>query len=107
MRRLIMWNMVTLDGFFEGSKSWEIGWHELGWGEALELLSIERTTAADTILFGRVTYEGMAGYWPSATGEVAEIMNAIPKVVYSRTLARADWNNTRLVRGDAGQDVRH
>jgi dihydrofolate reductase len=57
------------------------------------------------ILFGRVTYEGMAAYWPSATGEVADIMNAIPKVVFSRTLARADWNNTRLVTGDAERDV--
>ena len=47
MRRLIMWNMVTLDGFFEGSRSWDIGWHELGWGEDLERLSIEQTSAAD------------------------------------------------------------
>jgi dihydrofolate reductase len=105
MRRLIMWNMVTLDGYFEGSKSWDIGWHELGWGEELERLSIEQTGAADMILFGRVTYEGMAAYWPSATGEVADIVNAIPKVVFSKTLARADWNNTRLVSGDAGQEV--
>jgi len=59
------------------------------------------------ILFGRVTYEGMAAYWPSAKGEVAEIMNAIPKVVFSKTLARADWNNTRLVKGDAAREVRH
>jgi dihydrofolate reductase len=107
MRRLIMWNMVTLDGYFEGAKSWDIGWHELGWGEELERLSIEQTDAADTILFGRVTYEGMAGYWPSAKGEVADIMNAISKVVFSKTLARADWNNTRLVSGDAGREVLH
>ena len=107
MRRLIMWNMVTLDGFFEGSNSWEIGWHELGWGEELKRLSIEQTNAADMILFGRVTYEGMAAYWPSAKGEVAETMNAIPKVVFSKTLARPDWNNTRLVKGDAAREVRH
>lgn len=105
MRRLIMWNMVTLDGCFEGAKPWDIGWHELAWGEELERLSVEQTGAADMLLFGRVTYEGMAAYWPSATGEVADIMNAIPKVVFSKTLPRAEWHNTRLVREDAAGEV--
>jgi dihydrofolate reductase len=105
MGRLIMWNMVTLDGYFEGSKAWDISWHDVGWGEQLERLSIEQTSAAEMLLFGRVTYAGMAAYWPSAKGEVADIMNAIPKVVFSRTLARADWNNTRLVRGAAEEEV--
>jgi dihydrofolate reductase len=105
MRRLLMWNMITLDGYFEGSKSWDIGWHEVGWGEELKQLSIEQTSAADMLLFGRVTYEGMAAHWPSAKGEVADIMNTIPKVVFSRTLERADWSNTRLVSGSAEQEV--
>jgi dihydrofolate reductase len=105
MGRLIMWNMVTLDGYFEGSKAWDISWHDVGWGEQLERLSVEQTSAAEMLLFGRVTYEGMAAYWPSAKGEVADIMNAIPKVVLSRTLARADWNNTRLVGGPAEEEV--
>jgi hypothetical protein len=47
----------------------------------------------------------MAAYWPSAKGEVADIMNAIPKVVFSRTLERADWNNTTLVKGAAEEEV--
>jgi len=105
MRRLIMWNMVTLDGFFEGPKPWDIGWHGLGWGEELERLSIEQTSAADALLFGRVTYEGMAAHWPSAKGAVAAIMNAIPKIVFSKTLERADWSNTRLVRESAEREV--
>ncbi len=105
MRRLIMWNMMTVDGFFEGPKPWDIGWHELGWGEELERLSIEQTSAADMLLFGRVTYEGMAAYWPSAKGEVADIMNAIPKIVFSKTLQRADWSNTWLVRESAEREV--
>jgi len=104
MQRLIMWNMMTLDGCFEGAKPWDIGWHELAWGEELERLSVEQTGAADMLLFGRVTYEGMAAYWPSATGEVADIMNAIPKVVFSKTLPRAEWHNARLVREDAAGD---
>jgi dihydrofolate reductase len=105
MRRLIMWNMVTLDGYFEGAKPWDIGWHDLAWGEELARLSVEQTSAAGVLLFGRVTYEGMAAYWPSAKGKVADIMNAIPKVVFSRTLERADWGNTRLVREPAEQEV--
>ncbi len=105
MRRLIMWNMVTLDGCFEGPKPWDLGWHELGWGEELAQLSIEQTSSADALLFGRATYEGMAAYWASAKGKTADIMNAIPKVVFSKTLERADWNNTRLVREGAEREV--
>jgi len=105
MRRLIMWNMVTLDGLFEGTKSWDIDWHEYVWGEELEQLSIEQLKSADMLLFGRVTYQGMASYWPSATGEVADFMNSIPKVVFSRTLDKADWSNTRLVNTNAQDEV--
>jgi len=105
MRKLIMWNMVTLDGFFEGPKPWDIDWHEYVWGEELERLSIEQMGSADTLLFGRVTYEGMAAYWPSATGVTADIMNDIPKVVFSRTLEKTGWSNTRLVRDDAEAEV--
>jgi dihydrofolate reductase len=103
MRRLIMWNMVTLDGFFEGTQSWEIDWHV--WGDDLEQLSLEQLRSADMLLFGRLTYQGMAGFWQTATGEVAELMNSIPKVVFSRTLESADWDNSRLVKTNAEQEV--
>ena len=105
MTRLIMWYMVTLDGYFEGPNSWEIDWHESVWGEELEQLSLEQLQSAGMLLFGRVTYQGMANYWPSATGEVADFMNSIPKVVFSRTLATAEWSNTRLVKSDAQDEV--
>src|SRR5206468_6714943 len=88
MRRLISWNLITLDGFFEGPKSWDLDFHEYVWGEELEQLSLDQAASADLLLFGRVTYEGMAGYWPTAEGEIAEIaefMNNVPKVVFSRT----------------------
>src|SRR5712692_2252292 len=105
MRKLIMWNMVTLDGFFEGPKSWEIDWHEYVWGEELEQLSLQQLKSVGLLMFGRVTYQGMAAYWSSATGEIAELMNNIPKIVFSRTLERADWRNTRLVKGSAEEEV--
>ena len=105
MRKLIMWNMVTLDGYFEGPKPWEIDWHEFAWGEELEQLSIDQTGSADLLLFGRRTYQGMSNYWPTATGQVADIMNTMAKVVFSRTLDNADWNNTRLVKSNAEEEV--
>lgn len=105
MRRVILWNLVTLDGYFDGPQPWDLDWHEEVWGEELEQFSLEQLTAADLILFGRLTYQGMAAYWPSATDRVADLMNSIQKVVFSRTLERADWNNTRLVRGPAEEEV--
>jgi dihydrofolate reductase len=100
-----MWNMVTLDGSFEGAESWDLRFHDEGWGEELQQFSIDQMNAADLLLFGRRTYEGMASYWQSATGVIADQMNAIPKIVFSRTLASADWSNTRLVRTDAEREV--
>jgi uncharacterized protein YdhG (YjbR/CyaY superfamily)/dihydrofolate reductase len=100
-----MWNMVTLDGFFEGPKSWELDWHNEVWGDELERFSVEQLRAADMLLLGRVTYQGMASYWPSAKGETAELMNGIAKVVFSRTLDKAEWNNTQLVKADAAKVV--
>lgn len=98
MRRLILWNLVTLDGYFEGPKSWDFDWHETVWGDELERFSLEQMAAADLLLFGRVTYEGMAAYWPSEEGEIADVMNRIPKIVFSRTLGDAGWSNTTLVK---------
>jgi dihydrofolate reductase len=88
-----MWNLVTLEGFFEGPKKWDLDWHEYVWGDELEQLSLEQGKTADALLFGRVTYEGMAAYWATAKGAVAEFMNSVPsnerkrmKLRESRTL---------------------
>lgn len=105
MRKLIVWNLISLDGFFEGAQPWELDWHEYVWGDELERISLEQLGSADLLLFGRATYEGMAAHWPTATGAVAERMNGIAKRVYSRTLKRADWSNTTLVSSDAAADV--
>lgn len=107
MSRLIMWNVITLDGFFEGAKSWDLDFHKTVWGDELEQLSIEQLKSAGHLIFGRVTYEGMAAYWQTATGEVAEYMNRLPKVVFSRTLARADWHKTKLVKSDVAAEINH
>lgn len=103
--KLIMWNLQTLDGSFEGAKPWDLDFHETVWGEELERFSLEQLEEASMLLFGRRTYEGMASYWSTATGAIADFMNAIPKVAFSRTLRAAGWNNTRLVGGDAADEV--
>jgi len=105
MRSLIMWNLVTLDGCFEGPRQWELDFHHWVLGPEFEELAIQQLRVADRLLFGRVTYLGMAAYWTSASGEVAKLMNRLPKVVFSRSLGRADWNNTELVSGEAGDAV--
>src|SRR5207249_12018517 len=64
-------SLMTLDGFVEGPNR-DISWHSDVWGKELEQLSIEQLNAAGGLLFGRVTYELMANYWPSATGERSE-----------------------------------
>jgi dihydrofolate reductase len=105
MAKLIMWNMMTLDGLIEGPDR-EIDWLADVWGEELEAYSKDTGRAAGGLLFGRVTYELMAGHWPTAEGEIAGFMNALPKIVFSRTLETADWSNTRLVRDNAADEVR-
>jgi len=107
MRKLIMWNVITLDGYFEGNQNWDLSFHEVIWGPELEKISIEQLKSADFLVFGRVTYEGMAAYWTTAEGEgeVAELMNKIPKLVFSRTLKTVDWNNSTLVTGDASAEI--
>ncbi|MGD9555785.1 MAG: dihydrofolate reductase family protein [Mangrovibacterium sp.] len=105
MRKLIMWNIITLDGYFEGKENWDLSFHETVWGEELEKLSIEQLHSADYLVFGRVTYEGMAAYWTKAEGEIAELMNEIPKLVVSRTLKTAGWNNSTLIRENVSSEI--
>ena len=105
MRKLIMWNIITLDGYFEGDQNWDLSFHNTVWGQELEKLSIEQLHSADYLVFGRVTYEGMAAYWQNAEGEIADLMNKIPKIVFSKTLQVADWDNTTLIKENASAEI--
>jgi dihydrofolate reductase len=103
-----MWNVVSLDGYFDGPNgAWDLDFHQTAWGDELEAFSIEQLGRAGGLIFGRVTYEGMAAYWPTADGEgeVTALMNSISKYVFSRTLDKAEWNNTRLLRAEAADEV--
>ena len=107
MRKVIMWNMVTLDGYFNGNKPFDIDFHNYAWGDELQEFSEGMMMEVGGLLFGRVTYEGMAAYWPTAEGEggVTAIMNSVRKYVFSNTLDKAEWNNSELIKGDAVKAV--
>lgn len=106
MRKLIAWNVMTLDGYFEGPEPWSIDFHGLVFGKELQELSDEQLAEAGLLLFGRKTYEGMAQYWPSAPESEAAAMNNARKAVISNTLTGVEWNNTTLLKGDAVELVR-
>ena len=98
MRKLIMWNAISLEGYFEGEKAWNLDFHALVWGKELEDFSIEQLKSADMIVFGKKTYQGMADYWSKEEGEIADYMNNVQKVVCSSTLKTANWKNTIIVK---------
>ena len=107
MRKLYAFNMVTLDGFFEGENH-DISWHNVD--EEFNQFAIEQANSNEMLVFGRVTYQMMAGYWssPEAIKDdpiVADYMNRTPKIVVSRTLSNADWNNTRLVKDHVAEEI--
>ena len=107
MKKLIMWNVITLDGYFEGEKHWDLSFHSLVWCKELEEYSLAQLKTADMIIYGETTYKGMAEYWPKAKGEntkTAEYMNSVRKIVCSPTLETAEWNNTTIVR-DAALEI--
>jgi dihydrofolate reductase len=108
MRRLTVFNLVTLDGYFAG-KGGDISWHNVD--EEFQELANAASNSGDTLLFGRVTYELMVSFWPTPEAMrtdpvVAAGMNKSEKIVFSRTLDKADWNNTRLVKDDMIAEVR-
>jgi dihydrofolate reductase len=109
MRKLVVFNNVSLDGYFvdaRGDMSWAHR-HDAEWGA----FTSENASGGGELVFGRVTYDLMAGYWPTAAAResnpvVAEQMNNLPKVVFSRTLEKAEWKNTRLIGSDIASATR-
>jgi dihydrofolate reductase len=110
-RRLSAFIQVSLDGYFctvDGDMSFA---HkeadDLEWQEFVD----DNASGGGMLVFGRTTYDMMAGWWPTpaaaaAMPEVAKQMNGLPKLVFSRTLESADWSNTTLIREDAARAMR-
>jgi dihydrofolate reductase len=106
MRRLILQMGVSIDGYVAAPDQ------SHPWGYASEdpatvRWKLDSVYGAGAHLMGRVTYEEMAGYWPTSNSEYARPMNEIPKVVFSKTLRRADWPETRIARGDLSEEIGH
>jgi dihydrofolate reductase len=107
MRKLNMFNFVTLNGFYKGPGE-DTSWHNHG-GEESEY-SAEALKAENILLFGRRTYEMMASFWPSPMAhemftEVAVRMNQSEKIVFSSTMKKAEWNNTRVIKNNLVNEV--
>jgi dihydrofolate reductase len=111
MRKLIAFNHVSLDGYFvdvNGGMSWaKSDLKDAEWNAFVA----ENAKGGGMLVFGRVTYQLMASYWPTPIADqhdpiVAEQMNNLPKVVFSRTLDKASWKNTKLVKGDLAWEIR-
>lgn len=111
MRRLIMFNSITTDGYFTDSQG-DMRWaYDVAPDAEFDAFVAGNASGGGQLLFGRVTYQMMAGYWPTAAAQkampaVAEGMNKASKVVFSRTLDKASWDNTQLLKGDLATEVR-
>jgi dihydrofolate reductase len=108
MRKLSSFTFISLDGYYKGPNE-DISWHRHGAEEGK--WSAENVKSGNTILFGRKTYKHMASFWPTTMAaemfpEVAEGMNKAEKIVFSKTLTRAGWNNSRVINGDLADAVK-
>jgi dihydrofolate reductase len=113
MRKVVVFDHVTLDGFFTDPKG------DMGFAHRKEVegdpewreFTDKNASGDGELLFGRVTYQMMAGWWPSPAAKqqmpaVAKKMNEASKVVFSRTMDTADWSNTKLVKRNVVGEVR-
>jgi dihydrofolate reductase len=108
MGKLTSFTFITLNGYFEGPQPGDISWHKHDSEEAA--YAVAMLQARNTLLFGRVTYEQMAGYWPTPValehnGDLAKGMNDAAKIVFSGTLEKAAWNNTTLIRDNMVSEI--
>lgn len=108
MRKLVVFNSVTVDGYFTDKKG-DMSWAHKDDPEWNEFVA-DNSKSGGELLFGRITYEMMAGFWPTPAAakqfpEVAEHMNNLPKVVFSKTLDKVSWQNTRLLKGNLAEEV--
>jgi dihydrofolate reductase len=104
MASLVLKMSLSLDGYVappDGSTDW------IAAGRSDDALrwSVEAVSNAGAHLVGAATYAGWAGFWPGASGPFAEPMNAIPKVVFSNSLASAEWGDTTIASGDLAEAV--
>src|SRR5579863_4006305 len=107
MRSIASFIFISLDGFYEGPNG-ELDWPVVD--EEFDRFAVRQLDEADTLGFGRATYEHMAAYWPTDRAQandpaITSRMNTKPKLVFSTALQHADWSNTTIVEGDAVEQM--
>jgi len=111
MGKIVVFNSVSLDGYFTDANSDMSFAHNGNPDSEWDAFVAGNARGGGMLLFGRITYEMMASFWPTPSAAesmpvVAERMNNLPKVVFSRTLDKASWNNTKLVKGGMAAEIR-
>lgn len=102
MRKLIVFNLLTLDGFFAGPDG-DISWHQVD--DEFNTFAVEQTASFGAIIFGKTTYQIFEDFWPKAINDmslteedhkIGKIIDDIEKIVFSKSLANVTWKNTKL-----------
>jgi dihydrofolate reductase len=111
MRRLTVFNHTSLDGYFVDANGDMSFAHNKSQDPEWDAFVAGNASGEGTLVFGRITYDMMASFWPTpyaakSMPAVAEGMNRLPKIVFSRTLQDVSWNNTKLVKGDLAGEMR-
>ena len=100
MRKLVVTEFLSLDGVMENP-----AWTFKYWNDELAKFKGEEASAGDALLLGRVTYEGFAAAWPQSKDEGAPYFNSVRKYVVSRTLDKAEWNNSTLIKDNIVAEI--
>jgi dihydrofolate reductase len=102
MRKVVLSMMVSADGYIEAPND-NITWHV--WDDEMSEYMMGFFDTVDTFIYGRKSFELMIEYWPSQTGEFADIMNETPKLVFSRNLENVEWNS-KLIKENVADEIR-
>ena len=110
MGRIVVTEFISLDGVMEAPGGGEdfkhAGWtFNISRGEEGDKFKLDETLSSEALLLGRVTYQSFAAAWPSRKNEFADKLNSMPKYVVSSTLEKAEWHNSRVLRGDVVAEV--
>lgn len=106
MRKIIVSNLISIDGYFEGMNQ-DLSWFKVN--EEFLDYARQQLLEVDAILFGRITYEHMAAYWPNAKDNdavITEKMNSLKKIVFSKSLESVEWNNSTVIKNHATEEVK-
>ena len=104
MRRVVALELVSVDGVMESPEEWAFPYSN----DEMEEANASGMAASDAMLLGRVTYEGLAAFWPNQPGgmPMVDYINSVPKFVVSATLKEPlGWNNSTLIKGDVAEEI--